>query len=172
MLVTPIVHLNPETYKDPLKFNPWRWKVCHFIIKNSQDKNKKREFMSFQEFWTSPDLLFCFLYYYTYRILTKLLFPSLSCHLAEVRDNVLGQSSVKFTWRPFSMSWSPNTGIYLFIFEKKQAYHGENLIKMIMLLFTVTDGQRWKEDVSLEVRFYYFPMVFILKFHQSVIESA
>ncbi|KAJ6716240.1 CYTOCHROME P450 26 [Salix koriyanagi] len=26
MLVTPIVHLNPETYKDPLKFNPWRWK--------------------------------------------------------------------------------------------------------------------------------------------------
>jgi hypothetical protein len=31
MLVTPIVHLNPETYKDPLKFNPWRWKVCFFI---------------------------------------------------------------------------------------------------------------------------------------------
>jgi hypothetical protein len=31
MLVTPIVHLNPETYKDPLKFNPWRWKVCLFI---------------------------------------------------------------------------------------------------------------------------------------------
>ncbi|KAJ7013032.1 hypothetical protein NC653_002915 [Populus alba x Populus x berolinensis] len=31
MLVTPIVHLNPETYKDPLKFNPWRWKVCHFL---------------------------------------------------------------------------------------------------------------------------------------------
>jgi cytochrome P450 len=42
MLVTPIVHLNPETYKDPLKFNPWRWKVCHFIMKSFQDKNKTK----------------------------------------------------------------------------------------------------------------------------------
>ncbi|KAJ4842249.1 hypothetical protein Tsubulata_028701 [Turnera subulata] len=26
MLVTPVVHLNPEIFKDPFTFNPWRWK--------------------------------------------------------------------------------------------------------------------------------------------------
>ncbi|KAJ4827283.1 hypothetical protein Tsubulata_043302 [Turnera subulata] len=26
MLVTPVVHFNPETFKDPFTFNPWRWK--------------------------------------------------------------------------------------------------------------------------------------------------
>ncbi|KDP24727.1 hypothetical protein JCGZ_25328 [Jatropha curcas] len=26
MMVTSIRHINPEVYKDPLEFNPWRWK--------------------------------------------------------------------------------------------------------------------------------------------------
>ena len=28
MLDTPDLHLNPKTFKDPLVFNPWHWKVC------------------------------------------------------------------------------------------------------------------------------------------------
>ena len=28
MLVTPALQLNPEIFKDPLAFIPWRWKVC------------------------------------------------------------------------------------------------------------------------------------------------
>ncbi|GLT53859.1 hypothetical protein SLA2020_270980 [Shorea laevis] len=28
MLVNSALQLNPDTYKDPLAFNPWRWKVC------------------------------------------------------------------------------------------------------------------------------------------------
>ena len=28
MLVTPALHVNPKTFKDPLVFNPWHWKVC------------------------------------------------------------------------------------------------------------------------------------------------
>ncbi|KAJ6310162.1 hypothetical protein OIU76_014980 [Salix suchowensis] len=26
LLVTPAAQLNPETFKDPITFNPWRWK--------------------------------------------------------------------------------------------------------------------------------------------------
>jgi hypothetical protein len=136
--------------------------------------------MSVQEFWTccARVLICCFffvLFNWTYRILTKSLFPSLSCHLVEARDNVLGQNSVKFTWRPSSMSWSPNIGIYIsyFFLRKNVAYHGDRESKMIMLLvINVTDGQRWREDVSLEVQFYYSQMVFIFRFHQSMIEFA
>ena len=28
MLVNSAIQLNPNTYKDPLAFYPWRWKVC------------------------------------------------------------------------------------------------------------------------------------------------
>ena len=28
MICPAAVHLNPDTYKDPDVFNPWRWKVC------------------------------------------------------------------------------------------------------------------------------------------------
>ncbi|KAK4859473.1 hypothetical protein QYF36_006069 [Acer negundo] len=28
MVVPSAIHFNPETYKDPLTFNPWRWKVA------------------------------------------------------------------------------------------------------------------------------------------------
>ena len=27
MLLTSSLHFNPNTYKNPLEFNPWRWKV-------------------------------------------------------------------------------------------------------------------------------------------------
>ncbi|MED6125434.1 hypothetical protein PIB30_068447 [Stylosanthes scabra] len=26
LIVTPVLHMNPEIYKDPFTFNPWRWK--------------------------------------------------------------------------------------------------------------------------------------------------
>lgn len=29
MVCPPAVHLNPDTYEDPLAFNPWRWEVGH-----------------------------------------------------------------------------------------------------------------------------------------------
>ncbi|KAI4307924.1 hypothetical protein L6164_031049 [Bauhinia variegata] len=36
MIVTSALHMNPETYQDPLSFNPWRWKDLdsHTISKN------------------------------------------------------------------------------------------------------------------------------------------
>ncbi|KAG8368271.1 hypothetical protein BUALT_Bualt15G0027900 [Buddleja alternifolia] len=31
MVCPSIMHLDPNTYKDPLTFNPWRWKVLQFL---------------------------------------------------------------------------------------------------------------------------------------------
>jgi cytochrome P450 len=32
MLVTPATQLNPDTFKDPVTFNPWRWQVGLFTV--------------------------------------------------------------------------------------------------------------------------------------------
>ncbi|PKA62850.1 Cytochrome P450 87A3 [Apostasia shenzhenica] len=40
MVCPPATHLNPEIYKDPLTFNPWRWKV-------RKEKAETKNFMAF-----------------------------------------------------------------------------------------------------------------------------
>ncbi len=32
MVVPAALQLNPNTYEDPLAFNPWRWQVCVFFL--------------------------------------------------------------------------------------------------------------------------------------------
>jgi len=36
MVVNSALHLNPTTFKDPLEFNPWRWKVRNSTTKQIQ----------------------------------------------------------------------------------------------------------------------------------------
>lgn len=39
MAVTSALQLNPETFEDPLAFNPWRWKVIEIVVLNNVKAN-------------------------------------------------------------------------------------------------------------------------------------
>ena len=112
MLVNSAIQLNPNTYKDPLAFNPWRWKVCIVGASfNEIDDPTTYKRLVFPHIIVVYSWQFPWQHFYKCnRILTHCLYLRISRLLEEEIDNALEQSIVKRSWLPSYMFWSPNIG--------------------------------------------------------------
>ncbi|KAJ6948493.1 cytochrome P450 87A3-like [Populus alba x Populus x berolinensis] len=115
MLVTPATQLNPDTFKDPVTFNPWRWQVGDFTVTKPQGGlnliHCRHHIYACHSLLHSCFLLIHVGFLILYRNLTKLPSPRISCHLVAARDNVPGQSTANWSCRLFFISWSPITAL-------------------------------------------------------------
>ena len=109
MLVNSALQLNPNIYKDPLAFNPWRWKVCDYNLVRRNEWSNQYYCCLFREIPLTTFFFFFFFINGT-RILTHWLYLRISCLLDEELDNVQGRSILKRSWLHSSMFWSPNIG--------------------------------------------------------------
>ncbi|XP_059664075.1 cytochrome P450 87A3-like [Cornus florida] len=59
MVCPPAVPLNPDKYKDPLDFNPWRWKVSRVRMKNDGTREMELNIVSKQFMAFGGGMRFC-----------------------------------------------------------------------------------------------------------------
>ena len=117
MLVTSAKQLNPDTFENPLEFNPWRWKVLGTFFK---------WFCVLICMYFKSLISSCLIHF---RSLTRLLYQRISCLLGEDRDNALELSIVNLSWSLFSMSCLPilgtNIPFWFQIFSFSPCTHAE-----------------------------------------------
>ena len=62
MLVNSALQLNPNIYKDPLAFNPWRWKVCDYNLVRRNEWSNQYYCCLFREIPLTTFFFFFFFY--------------------------------------------------------------------------------------------------------------
>jgi hypothetical protein len=102
MVVNSALHLNPATFKDPLEFNPWRWKV-YMLFHNETKLNAKY-----------PQNLHLLMLDEKRRTSIRMLFLRTWCLSVEEGDNVQDQNSLNCSWQSSFTNWSPNIGKFYY----------------------------------------------------------
>jgi hypothetical protein len=164
MLVNSALQLNPTIYKDPLAFNPWRWKVYDSSFSQLLHTFF---FLILLMFFMAISLTAFFFLTEPCRILTHWLYLRIPCLLEEELDNVQGQNIAKRSWLPSSMFWSPNICnllpfVVLFVLLPQQddhihfcggILHIRGLLSFILfyLFFSFLGEQRSREETMCEV---------------------